>query len=62
MLALYLITIRITPPVLSFMRAHDFSGKNVIPFCTHDGGGFGHIETETPFKPQPNQECWNRKI
>lgn len=24
----------------SFVEAHDFSGKTVIPFCTHNGGGF----------------------
>lgn len=34
----------IAPPVLSFLRLHDFSQKTVIPFCTHGGGGFGEIE------------------
>ena len=32
------------PPVLSFLREHDFTGKTLIPFCTHGGGGFGRIE------------------
>jgi flavodoxin len=31
------------PPVLSFLRQHDFSGRTIIPFCTHGGGGFGKI-------------------
>lgn len=31
------------PPVLSFLRMHDLSGKTVVPFCTHGGGGFGQI-------------------
>ena len=31
------------PPVLSFLRATDLSGKTVIPFCTHGGGGFGNM-------------------
>lgn len=31
------------PPVLSFLRATDLSGKTVIPFCTHSGGGFGNM-------------------
>lgn len=31
------------PPVLSFLRAMDLSGKTVIPFCTHGGGGFGNM-------------------
>lgn len=34
----------IAPPVLSFLRKHDFSNKTIIPFCTHGGGGFGNIE------------------
>lgn len=32
------------PPILSFLRSVDLSGKTVIPFCTHGGGGFGQIE------------------
>ena len=32
------------PPVMSFIRQHDLSGKTIIPFCTHGGGGFGQIE------------------
>ena len=31
------------PPVLSFLRSVDLSGKTIIPFCTHGGGGFGHM-------------------
>ena len=27
--------------VLSFLSAYDFSGKTVVPFCTHDGYGAG---------------------
>jgi len=34
----------LAPPVLSFLRQHDFTGKTVVPFCTHGGGGFGEIE------------------
>ncbi|WP_367568988.1 flavodoxin [Lacrimispora sp.] len=36
----------IAPPVLSFLRQHDFTGKTVAPFCTHGGGGFGQIEND----------------
>ncbi len=28
-------------PVASFLRTYDFSGKTIIPFCTHGGGGIG---------------------
>ncbi len=31
------------PPVISFLTRHDFTGKTVIPFCTHGGGGLGEI-------------------
>jgi len=31
------------PPVLSFLQHCDLSGKTVIPFCTHGGGGFGQM-------------------
>ncbi len=34
----------LAPPVMSFLRQHNFEGKTVIPFCTHGGGGFGQIE------------------
>jgi flavodoxin len=36
----------LAPPVMSFLRQHDFTGKTVIPFCTHGGGGFGQIESD----------------
>jgi flavodoxin len=28
-------------PIKSFLSAYDFSGKMIIPFCTHDGYGKG---------------------
>jgi len=33
----------LAPPVMSFIKQHNFTGKTVIPFCTHGGGGFGNI-------------------
>jgi flavodoxin len=47
---------RIAPPIMSFLRMFDFSGKTIIPFCTHGGGGFGQIETDI------SRECINAKI
>lgn len=32
------------PPIATFLEAHDFAGKTVVPFATHGGGGFGHIQ------------------
>lgn len=31
------------PPVATFLATHDFTGKIVIPFCTHGGGGAGNF-------------------
>lgn len=31
------------PPVATFLSQGDFSGKTVIPFCTHGGGGAGKL-------------------
>ncbi len=33
----------IAPPVLTFLTGNDLTGKQVLPFCTHGGGGEGHI-------------------
>ena len=29
------------PPVGTFLAAHNFEGKTLVPFCTHGGGGAG---------------------
>ena len=34
------------PPVLTFLGDYDFSGKTVIPFVTHGGGGMARCETD----------------
>jgi flavodoxin len=36
----------IAPPILSFLSSHDLSGKTVIPFVTHGGGGMARCETD----------------
>jgi flavodoxin len=28
--------------VWTFLESYDFSGKLILPFCTHEGSGFGH--------------------
>jgi flavodoxin len=33
----------IAPPVSAFLSKYDFSGKIILPFCTHGGGGQGHL-------------------
>jgi flavodoxin len=33
----------IAPPVVSFLSQNDLSGKIVIPFCTHGGGGRANL-------------------
>jgi multimeric flavodoxin WrbA len=32
------------PPLLTFLSSYDFTGKKVIPFFTHGGGGMGNCE------------------
>ncbi len=34
------------PPVRSFLSGYDFSGKTVIPFVTHGGGGMARCERD----------------
>ena len=34
------------PPVATFLTRHDLTGKNVIPFFTHGGGGMQRCETD----------------
>ncbi len=44
------------PPVLSFLSNYDFSGKTVILFVTHGGGGMANCENDF------NKACSNAKI
>nr|WP_320145701.1 flavodoxin [uncultured Anaeromusa sp.] len=32
--------------VFTWLEAHDFSGKTIIPFCTHEGSGLGSSEND----------------
>ena len=32
--------------VYTFLEEYNWSGKNVLPFCTHEGGGAGNSEKE----------------
>jgi flavodoxin len=33
-------------PVLTFLERFDFSSKTILPFCTHEGSGMGHSESD----------------
>ena len=33
-------------PVFTFLDEHDFSGKIIAPFCTHEGSGLGRSEKD----------------
>ena len=40
-------------PVFTFLEEYDFSGKTIIPFCTHEGSGLGRsVEDITDLCPQ----------
>ena len=32
--------------VFTFLEAFDFTGKTILPFCTHEGSGLGHSEDD----------------
>ena len=32
--------------VFTFLESYDFSGKTIIPFCTHEGSGLGNSERD----------------
>ncbi|MCE1197228.1 NAD(P)H-dependent oxidoreductase [bacterium] len=32
--------------VRTFLESKDFSGKTILPFCTHEGSGMGHSESD----------------
>ena len=32
-------------PIASFLEEYDFTGKRIIPFCSHGGGRFGQSFT-----------------
>ena len=34
----------IAPPIATFLENYNLTGKTVVPFCTHGGGGAGNIE------------------
>jgi len=33
-------------PVYTFLESYDFTGKKIVPFCTHEGSGMGHSEKD----------------
>ena len=40
-------------PVRTFLLEYDFSGKTIVPFCTHEGSGLGQSATDiTKFCPK----------
>jgi len=32
--------------VFTFLDSHDFTGKTILPLCTHEGSGLGHSESD----------------
>ena len=32
--------------VFTFLEAYDFSGKTIVPYCTHEGSGLGSSERD----------------
>jgi flavodoxin len=36
----------IPAPIITFLSEYDFSGKTIVPFCTHGGSGLGRSVTD----------------
>lgn len=36
----------IAPPIATFLSQCSLAGKKVAPFCTHGGGGAGHVQRD----------------
>ena len=32
--------------VFTFLESYDFSGKTIVPYCTHEGSGMGSSERD----------------
>jgi flavodoxin len=32
--------------VFTFLESYDFSGKTIVPYCTHEGSGLGRSEPD----------------
>ena len=45
-------------PIATFLEEYDFSGKTIIPFCSHGGGRFGQSITAIS-KLAPNSKIEN---
>jgi flavodoxin len=44
--------------VFTFLESYDFSGKTIIPFCTHEGSGIGNSERDIK-KLCPNADVFS---
>lgn len=42
--------------VMTFLESLDFTGKRILPFCTHEGSGMGHSEADI------KRACPNAKV
>jgi flavodoxin len=36
----------LAPPVYSFIKSYDFSGKELLPFCSHGTGGIANVASD----------------
>lgn len=36
----------VAPPIATFLQRHQFDGKTIVPFMTHEGSGMGRTESD----------------
>ena len=58
---------KIPPPIASFLSQYSFSGKTIVPFCTHQGSHFGQTLSDIrKLCPQANLAdglaVWGRDV
>ncbi len=49
----------------SFLEVYDFSGKTIIPFCTHGGGGMGRSVSDIRkncVQPPMSSKAWRSEV
>ena len=44
-------------PIASFLEEYDFTGKQIIPFCSHGGGRFGQSLTKVWTEPDSDRQA-----
>ena len=45
-------------PMFTFLEQYDLSGKTIVPFVTHGGGGVANCVSDLKKAVFPALQCW----